>query len=490
MTMAGALGGAVPRLGFGGLLGLRAGNRVMAAARDTAACIARRQLYGGGGLHGLPSLGGLGGRVSAATARHAGLLSRMRWAPARLAAAARRAPVQGKATLAAMQTAHAVDVSSRRALGAWMTGLSGAVFGMVAVGGYTRLTRSGLSMTEWRLTGSKLPSTDEEWAVEFDKYKNFPEYKKLNQDMSIDEFKSIYFWEWFHRMWGRSLGVLFAVPAVVFIARSPTRATLAKMALYPRLAVLFSLGGTQGLVGWWMVKSGLNHEHVLGFERPESDMPRVSPYRLATHLSFAFVTYGLLAWTAMDLLERPSLSKEIATKVSELGAPALRQLKRFRLGVKGAVGLIGLTIFSGAFVAGNLAGLAYNDWPLMGGKFIPTEICGAWHMYTPRVRNVFENVAMVQFDHRMLAYSTLAAGTTLAVLARRGAGFLPKATLFRANCLMAMVWVQASLGVATIIYEVPVELGVLHQAGALTAWTLSIWLLHSLKHARKVVPRA
>jgi len=381
----------------------------------------------------------------------------------------------------AAQATPVVDTSAARAVGWWLAGMSGAVFGMVAVGGYTRLTRSGLSMTEWRLTGSKLPSTVAEWEVEFKKYKDTPEYRKLNMGMSLEEFKSIYFWEWFHRMWGRSLGIAFAVPAAIFIARKSTRQAISQFKLYPRLALLFGLGGTQGLVGWWMVKSGLDHTHVLGFERDESDMPRVSPYRLATHLSFAFVTYGVLTWTSMGLLSNPGVHEAETARISRLGPEALRSLRKFKTGVHGTASLIGLTIFSGAFVAGNLAGLVYGDWPLMGGRFIPAGISEEWERFTPRVRNAFENIAMVQFDHRMLAYSTLAAGTGVLVSASRMAAILPANTLFRARLLAGVVWAQASLGVATILYNVPVSLGVLHQTGALTAWTAAIWLMHSLR---------
>ena len=213
-----------------------------------------------------------------------------------------------------------------------------------------------------------------------------PEYKKLNQSMNLEEFKSIYFWEWFHRMWGRSLGVIFVVPLVYFVARKRTRAALSNAGLFPRMATLFLLGGTQGLVGWWMVKSGLEHTHILGFERSEHDMPRVSPYRLATHLSFAFVTYGLLCWTTMDLYSASIRSNVEATIAKS--PDVLRRLGRLRSGMVATASIVGLTVVSGAFVAGNLAGLAYNDWPFMAGKFVPAGISEEWDSYNPRVRYV------------------------------------------------------------------------------------------------------
>lgn len=313
-----------------------------------------------------------------------------------------------------------------------------------------------------------------------------PEFKKLNMHMDREEFKSIYFWEWFHRMWGRSLGVVFAAPLAVFLARKDTRNAIVKGGFVPRLALLFTLGGMQGLVGWWMVKSGLEHTHVFGFDRPETDMPRVSPYRLATHLSVAFVTYGLLCWTSMDFFASKVKTAELAEKMSQSASAVIKKVVRIRQFAIGACTLVGITVFSGAFVAGNLAGLAYNDWPWMAGKFVPLGIAEQWNDFTPRVRNVFENIAMVQFDHRMLAYTTLGVVTAMWATARGVRGQLPAATMFRMNCLLAAVWGQASLGVATIMMNVPVELGVMHQAGALTSWTLSIWLLHSLRFVRLI----
>lgn len=177
--------------------------------------------------------------------------------------------------------------------------------------------------------------------------------------MTLEEFKSIYFWEWFHRMWGRSLGVMFALPLAGFMAAKPTRNALKQLKLYPRLGVLFGLGGLQGLVGWWMVKSGLEHTHVLGIERDKDDMPKVSPYRLATHLSFAFVTYGLLAWTSMGLLSNSELAATEAKRLAAMSQDTLRSLGKFRTAVHATSTLMAITIVSGAFVAGNLAGLVY-----------------------------------------------------------------------------------------------------------------------------------
>ena len=198
--------------------------------------------------------------------------------------------------------------------------------------------------------------------------------------MTLDEFKSIYYWEWGHRMWGRAIGVCFAAPLVYFAARRQI-----PRHLYGRLGVLFGMGGMQGLIGWWMVKSGLDHEHIFGIKRSEHDTPRVSPYRLATHLSMAFATYGLLMWTGMDLLRRSSeargdlAAKEISrVEAHLLSKPELSQaLRRLRGASKMASVVLGVTVLSGAFVAGNDAGRAYNDFPFMAGRLIPEEIWDA-----------------------------------------------------------------------------------------------------------------
>lgn len=185
--------------------------------------------------------------------------------------------------------------------------------------------------------------------------------------------------------------------------RPKTRAAISAAGLGPRLGFLFCLGGAQGLIGWWMVKSGLEHTHVLGIERSEHDMPRVSPYRLATHLSFAFVTYGLLFWTACDLLGSKQRHTNAVAELGRSSMEVVRTVRALRRGAIGAAAVVGITVFSGAFVAGNLAGLMYNDWPLMAGQFVPAGISEDWDRFSPRGRNFFENMALVQFDHRYQA---------------------------------------------------------------------------------------
>ena len=216
------------------------------------------------------------------------------------------------ASASATAAAAAPEVASR-AVGWWLIGTSGAVFGMVVVGGITRLTRSGLSMVDWRPQGRRMPSTEEEWQLEFDKYKQFPEYQRLyaGTDMSVEDFKNIYFWEWFHRMWGRSIGLVFGLPLAYFSMRGQI-----PRSLMPTLGGLFLLGGGQGLVGWWMVKSGLDPKMV---EEIEGGIPRVSPYRLAAHLTCAFTIFSVLLYTGLGVLQPRAATAAKAW----VGAPTL-----------------------------------------------------------------------------------------------------------------------------------------------------------------------
>ena len=388
------------------------------------------------------------------------------------------------AAAAARDSKMAVEVPYRR-LASWMFGCSGMVYGMVVVGGSTRLTRSGLSMTDWRPQGRLPPMNDSEWHIEFEKYRQFPEFQRLNMSMSMDEFKSIYWWEWGHRMWGRAIGVVFAAPLVYFAAKKQI-----PRHLYGRIGTLFGMGGLQGAVGWWMVKSGLEHEHVFGIKRSEHDTPRVSPYRLTTHLSMAFATYGLLLWTGMDLLRRSGNKSGAAleTALVDAGKSASHQLRlgkalqRLKSTSKFASVALGITILSGAFVAGNDAGRAYNDFPYMAGRWIPEEI---WNSNLG-VRNFFENTATVQFDHRILATTTGVSVGAILLAARQPHlwSALPPPARTAVYTIVGITASQYALGVTTLMNYVPVELGVAHQAGALSTWTAAIWLLHTLRYLR------
>ncbi|KAK9808351.1 hypothetical protein WJX73_005348 [Symbiochloris irregularis] len=285
-------------------------------------------------------------------------------------------------------------------------------------------------MTDWKFAGETPPRAEEEWLAEFAKYKASPEFKAINRGMQLDDFKFIYWMEWAHRMWGRALGLVFVVPAVYFTARGAVKGPLAA-----RLGLLGAMGGAQGLVGWWMVRSGLE-------EPTEAHAsPRVSPYRLASHLASAFTIFGLLLWTTMSL----SLPHQPSAP-SVAAAGALRGLRRHALPL---TGLIALTAASGAFVAGNDAGHAYNTFPLMNGHWIPED-----YITLPGWRNAFESTGAVQLHHRGLAVTTLTA--TLAVWAAHSSRrALPKDVRRLLHALAAMAGLQVSLGISALLSYVP-----------------------------------
>ena len=339
------------------------------------------------------------------------------------------------------------------------------VFVMVVLGGVTRLTRSGLSIVEWRPEGEAYPMTNEEWEVAFAKYKAFPEYQKVNTRMTIDEFKPIYFMEWFHRMWGRAIGIAFSLPLVYFLLRKRIPPGFGN-----RLLILLGLGGTQGAVGWWMVKSGLEHERFT----KDYQIPRVSPYRLATHLGFAWTVYSLLLWNAWDILKGQVKHTFTNTQIQ-----AARSIRPYAYG---ASTLIGITVASGAFVAGNDAGHAYNDWPLFAGKVIPEQI---WDS-TLGLRNFTENTATVQFDHRNLAYLSIGAVGLIHMAGKRiGWKNIHPSIKTGAMGLGGLVLLQATLGITTLMMYVPVWLGASHQGGALALWTGALYLAHSTYYVAK-----
>lgn len=347
------------------------------------------------------------------------------------------------------------ELKNNKPIAYWLFGVAAMVAGMVTVGGVTRLTRSGLSMTDWKLQGSMPPITDEEWEKEFARYKTFPEWQQ-RKNMTVGEFKYIYFWEWGHRMLGRTVGLAFTLPAVYFAARGKI-----PRHLYPRLGLLFALGGGQGLIGWWMVKSGLD------VDPSQKKEIRVSPYRLATHLAMAFTTYGLLVWTALDLLQPAAQMKKIASTLSDEVLAVAKKSRKFNMH---NLGLVAITVLSGAYVAGNDAGRAYNTFPKMGDEWIPEGILEM----TPLWRNFVENTATVQFDHRILALSTLSAvsmGYVTAKNALKGGFFqaIPSGTRLAYHATMGMAWTQVGLGISTLLMYVPISLAAVHQVSDLWA---------------------
>jgi cytochrome c oxidase assembly protein subunit 15 len=336
-----------------------------------------------------------------------------------------------------------LDDSVRRQVSAWLLICCSMIFAMVVLGGVTRLTGSGLSMVEWDPIFGILPPGDQAaWEDVFAKYRESPEYRKINVGMDLDGFKSIYWFEYSHRLLGRSIGTVFLLPFLYFLFRRKLTARLV-----PRLALAFVLGGLQGLLGWYMVKSGL------------VDNPHVSQYRLTAHLGLALLIYAYLLWLLYDLLFDPSTE------------PAPR---RSRHGAKLLLGLVAVTILSGGFVAGLKAGHAYNTFPKMGDQWLPPA---GWSLQ-PGWRNLFENIATVQFDHRLLATLTF----TAVVLFWLGSWRYRLAGTARTSVhLMAlMAATQVTLGISTLLLHVPVALAAAHQAGALLLLTLTLLVNHRL----------
>lgn len=328
-----------------------------------------------------------------------------------------------------------------RAVAIWLWATAALVFAMVVVGGITRLTGSGLSITEWKpIMGALPPMNAADWNEAFEKYKAIPQYQQVNAGMTLGEFQGIFFWEWFHRLLGRLIGVVFAVPFAVFLVlrRMPRR-------LIARCAVLLALGGLQGLIGWWMVTSGL------------SERVDVAPERLATHLGLALLIFAGLIWTGLEAWNGPETSRSPAGW--SRGAAIL-------------LGAVFLQCLLGGLVAGAKAGFIYTDWPLMNGAVLaPVEWGGGALAF-------LHDQALVQFNHRIMAYGLLVGGTIYAIQAWRWR--LAEGLGVAAFAVAAALWLQALLGIVTLMHAVPLWLGALHQTGAalvLAAATVNLWLV-------------
>ena len=367
------------------------------------------------------------------------------------------------------------SAAAQRSVGLWLAGGAVWVFSMVVLGGVTRLTRSGLSMTDWKFTGESRPSTQAEWEAEFSKYRASPEFQRVNSRMDLPEFQFIYLMEYAHRMWGRTLGLYFLLPLSYFLARGYVRAPLGR-----RLALLAAGGVSQGFVGWWMVRSGLEHDR---FPKHGHEVPRVSPYRLAAHLSTAFAIYSGLLWTWLDVT-RPAVA-------SELSAAAAAAARAARGRAHPLAGLVALTALSGCFVAGMDAGRCFNTFPLMEGHLVPPEYWpqalaeARGEPALPLWRNALENPAAAQLHHRALALSTAATCGAFAWAYGGAAGGLAAGGQLVARALGGVALAQAGLGIAALLSAVPVWLGAAHQAGALTLFSVSLLTLHALRSPRK-----
>ena len=332
-----------------------------------------------------------------------------------------------------------------RQVAGWLLICAAVILGMILLGGVTRLTGSGLSMVEWKpLMGVIPPLSEQAWLETFQKYQQYPEYQKVNRGMTLGDFKSIFLFEYLHRVLGRLIGVLFLFPMLYFTFRHRIRP-----GLMPRLLILFFLGGCQGLLGWYMVKSGM------------VDNPRVSQYRLTAHLGLAVAIYAYMLWLAFDLL------------YARAGGVTAghRPYARWSLLL---VGLVYLMILSGGLVAGTRAGYAYSTWPLMGDTFIPRGLYAG----TPAWLDMFEDITTVQFNHRMFAYLLVLLISVFAALVYRS-GVTARGRL--AVCLLVVAMLmQVALGISTLLFHVPVALAAAHQGGAMVLLTTTLFASHVL----------
>ena len=343
------------------------------------------------------------------------------------------------------KSTHSVTRLATRPVAIWLFVMCGLVALMVLVGGATRLTDSGLSITEWKpVTGAIPPLSQADWLTEFEKYKAIPEYDLINFGMSLEEFKVIYWWEWGHRFLGRMIGLAFIIPLIGFIATGRIARSLA----LPLLG-LFVLGGLQGALGWYMVQSGL------------SDRIDVSQYRLAAHLGLAIILYAAIFWLALNLISHKR-SHPVKGKIAVLASV-------FSIGVF-------LQIILGAFVAGLRAGKTFNTWPLMDGRFVPE----GYFQAGPRFLDLFETIAAVQFNHRLGAYIVAAISVWLFLAARRSE--LGK----RASITAGILGFQILVGIATVAMATPIAFGLAHQAIALLLFSAALWTLHGCTRSMEI----
>jgi heme a synthase len=340
-----------------------------------------------------------------------------------------------------------VEGRDARAVAAWLLVCCALVFAMVVVGGVTRLTHSGLSITEWQpIVGTLPPLTDVQWSEAFAKYQATPEYAQVNRGMTLAGFKGIFWWEYFHRLLGRAIGIAFLLPLLYFMARRRIPPGIA-----PKLFAIFALGALQGAMGWYMVQSGL------------VDDPRVSHLRLTAHLGIAFVIFGAMLWTALSLL-RPQRAKDRL---------ALASLRRYGYAL---AALILVMVLTGGLMAGIRAGFAYNTFPLMNGEVVPEGIM----LIEPWYLNFLNNMATVQFDHRAIAWA-LALLVPVFWWRVRATPDAPAPARSGAHLLLTLLAVQVTLGIFTLLLVVPLPLAAAHQAGAMLLFAASLNVAHALR---------
>jgi heme a synthase len=381
---------------------------------------------------------------------------------------------------AAPRKAATATAGNLRPIALWLLLCCAMIFVMVVLGGITRLTLSGLSITEWQpVSGIIPPLSDADWAAEFARYRQIPQYQLINAGMNLADFQYIFWWEYAHRLWGRLIGFAYLIPFVYFLVRR----LVPRWLLLP-LAGIFLLGGAQGALGWYMVESGLVHR------------VEVSQYRLVAHLALALLIYGATLWVALDILRNPSpavregegpgaerwegegiIRVPLTPTLSPSGGEGERVGAGWRRAGEALILLVAATICAGGFVAGLNAGLTYNTFPLMDGSFVPA----GYAQLHPFIRNWFENIPAVQFDHRLLAETTAAAVLLLWLAGRRAA--LPRPARLALNALLAAALLQFTLGVTTLLLVVPIPLAAAHQAGAVLLLTAAIVFRHTLRPA-------
>ncbi|MDA8363449.1 MAG: COX15/CtaA family protein [Gammaproteobacteria bacterium] len=338
---------------------------------------------------------------------------------------------------------------SQRAIAIWLLLCCAMIYAMVIVGGITRLTHSGLSIVHWDpIMGAIPPLNMAQWNHVFHLYQQTPEFRDVNSDMDLAQFKTIFWMEYAHRLLGRSIGLVFLLPFLYFLIRGRI-----EKRLIPKLVTMFILGGLQGALGWYMVSSGLVHN------------PHVSQYRLTAHLSLAFLIYAYILWVALDLLG----------PTAPIPAPEFTRLRRFSYGV---TALVFLMVIAGGFVAGLRAGFIYNTFPMMNGRWLPL---GMFALH-PLWRNFFANMGTVQFDHRMIAYLLIIVISSFWFMARRTP--LPRRPRIAIHLLLAMLAIQVTLGITTLLLVVPTPLASAHQAGALMLFTIAVFTSHAMRNAQ------
>jgi len=357
-------------------------------------------------------------------------------------------PAATAAALAPLPNAGtSASAANARPVAAWLFVCCALVFAMIVVGGVTRLTHSGLSIVEWQpIVGTIPPLSEADWQGVFAKYQQTPEFRMVNHAMTLAEFKGIYWWEYAHRLLGRAIGAVFLLPLLVFALRRRIPRPLSW-----KLAVIFVLGGLQGALGWYMVKSGL------------VDDPRVSQFRLTAHLALALMIFAAMFWIGLSL-------------VFPRSAPATVQQRAARRWAFAVAMLVFVMAMTGGFVAGIRAGFAYNTFPLMNGSVVPPEI----FMIDPWWKNFFWNMATVQFDHRLLAWVLAIVVPLLWWKLRRTPG-LPSRAGNGATLLFGLLALQIALGISTLVLAVPLPLAAAHQAGAVLVFAAALNVAHALR---------